>query len=270
MPKVTVTISDTSTKIKKWYYTHPIRNGIIIASTACIVYFLIMLHVFHVFASEDKEASSWITAGTFGDMFGCLNTWFSALGYIGIIYTIFLQRKTLANVDRNEKQGRAQNEKHWYFSQVDRVNDKWANAKKINTCDYDGYISFIIHCIKDECTDDEISKLADIVKSARASFIAYNVILYSLAFSKDIPDTEARKEIIEMTRATLDEDLQFCLCVLAKDLLLAKRFKSIREEFSEKEFVRRFCKSYVLTGQEQNMSQLLDKVIRKVRPHNSL
>ena len=40
--------------------------------------------------------SNWQERGTFGDAFGALNTLFSGLAFVGIIYTIFLQRKELA------------------------------------------------------------------------------------------------------------------------------------------------------------------------------
>ena len=37
----------------------------------------------------------WIESSQFGDMFGGLNTFFSGLAFLGIIYTIFLQREEL-------------------------------------------------------------------------------------------------------------------------------------------------------------------------------
>jgi uncharacterized membrane protein YciS (DUF1049 family) len=38
---------------------------------------------------------SWSDRGTFGDMFGAVNTLFSGLAFAGVIYAIFLQRKEL-------------------------------------------------------------------------------------------------------------------------------------------------------------------------------
>ena len=38
---------------------------------------------------------SWADRGTFGDMFGAVNSLFSGLAFAGIIYAIFLQRKEL-------------------------------------------------------------------------------------------------------------------------------------------------------------------------------
>ena len=37
----------------------------------------------------------WSSRGTFGDMFGAINTFFSGIALAGIIYTIFLQHKEL-------------------------------------------------------------------------------------------------------------------------------------------------------------------------------
>jgi len=37
----------------------------------------------------------WVESGQFGDMFGGLNAFFSGLAFLGIVYTIFLQREEL-------------------------------------------------------------------------------------------------------------------------------------------------------------------------------
>ncbi|CAB1368193.1 hypothetical protein [Denitratisoma oestradiolicum] len=41
------------------------------------------------------QFSSWPERGTFGDMFGAVNTLFSGLAFAGVIYAIFLQSKEL-------------------------------------------------------------------------------------------------------------------------------------------------------------------------------
>ncbi len=42
------------------------------------------------------QFDSWADRGTFGDMFGTVNTLFSGLAFAGIIYAIFLQSKELS------------------------------------------------------------------------------------------------------------------------------------------------------------------------------
>lgn len=42
------------------------------------------------------QFDSWADRGTFGDMFGAVNTLFSGLAFAGIIYAIFLQSKELS------------------------------------------------------------------------------------------------------------------------------------------------------------------------------
>lgn len=48
-----------------------------------------------------SSISSWAHRGTFGDMFGAVNTLFSGLAFAGVIYAIFLQSEELA-LQRNE------------------------------------------------------------------------------------------------------------------------------------------------------------------------
>lgn len=38
-----------------------------------------------------RQLDSWTDRGTFGDMFGAVNTLFSGLAFAGVIYAIFLQ-----------------------------------------------------------------------------------------------------------------------------------------------------------------------------------
>lgn len=62
--------------------------------------------------------SSWSDRGTFGDMFGAVNTLFSGLAFAGVIYAIYLQSKELElqrmelELTRNElaKSAQAQND----------------------------------------------------------------------------------------------------------------------------------------------------------------
>ena len=62
----------------------PIILTIIFASIF-LVYFFVVRHFL----------PDWTASGQFGDMFGGLNTFFSGLAFLGIIYTIFLQREEL-------------------------------------------------------------------------------------------------------------------------------------------------------------------------------
>lgn len=47
------------------------------------------------------QIPTWTDRGTFGDMFGAINTLFSGLAFAGVIYAVFLQSKEL-NLQREE------------------------------------------------------------------------------------------------------------------------------------------------------------------------
>lgn len=68
---------------KKW-----VVIGVIAIVLICVIYTIIMYSVFRGVNGDSDR-------GTFGDMFGALNTFFSALAFGGLIYTIILQRSDL-------------------------------------------------------------------------------------------------------------------------------------------------------------------------------
>ena len=48
--------------------------------------------------AQAAEVSSWISAGTFGDMFGCLTCLFTGISVAGIIVTLQQQKQALHDV----------------------------------------------------------------------------------------------------------------------------------------------------------------------------
>jgi hypothetical protein len=67
------------------------NSKILIGSSLTIILSSLLLGVALYFTLPD-----WQTRGQFGDMFGFLNSMFSGLAFIGLIYTIVLQRQELA------------------------------------------------------------------------------------------------------------------------------------------------------------------------------
>jgi hypothetical protein len=63
---------------------------IILTITAFILAFAVYFFVVRNLLPE------WAESGQFGDMFGGLNVFFSGLAFLGVIYTIFLQREELS------------------------------------------------------------------------------------------------------------------------------------------------------------------------------
>lgn len=58
---------------------------------------LVVILVFTIYFSVVRFLlPGWTESGQFGDMFGGLNSLFSALAFLGVIYTIFLQREELS------------------------------------------------------------------------------------------------------------------------------------------------------------------------------
>ena len=82
--------------------------------------------------------STWNDRGTFGDMFGAVNTLFSGFAFAGVIYAIFLQGKELElqreelSMTRNElaKSATAQNEQAKLMLHSAKIN---ATASKLDT-----------------------------------------------------------------------------------------------------------------------------------------
>lgn len=81
--------------------------------------------------AQAAEVSSWISAGTFGDMFGCLTCLFTGISVAGIIVTLQQQKQAL-HVQQDELHAlKTQAEKQ------NRLNEKTCIHKLI-----DGYITF--------------------------------------------------------------------------------------------------------------------------------
>lgn len=66
------------------------------SSRLILILFIIVLIWILIGIISYKMFDSWPERGTFGDMFGAINSLFSALAFGGIIYTIYLQKSELS------------------------------------------------------------------------------------------------------------------------------------------------------------------------------
>lgn len=112
-----------------WYLNFWVLSGIAFAMW-CIV-FGILWRVFGDSNLSNDQADSWISAGTFGDMFGCLTCLFTGISVAGIIVTLQQQKQAL-HVQQDELHAlKTQAEKQ------EQINKKTFIHKLI-----DGYITF--------------------------------------------------------------------------------------------------------------------------------
>ena len=118
-----------STPKSPWYLNFWVLSGIAFAMW-CIV-FGILWRVFGDSNLSNDQADSWISAGTFGDMFGCLTCLFTGISVAGIIVTLQQQKQAL-HVQQDELHAlKTQAEKQ------EQINKKTFIHKLI-----DGYITF--------------------------------------------------------------------------------------------------------------------------------
>ncbi len=71
------------------------RKKNIILSSILILFIVSSWIIYWVVILQNPNLKSWSERGTFGDMFGALNTLFSGLAFGGLIYAIFLQSREL-------------------------------------------------------------------------------------------------------------------------------------------------------------------------------
>lgn len=75
----------SKSKTKKWYQEWPFIITIIIVFVLWVGFGIVAY----------KLGKTWPERGTFGDMFGSINTLFSGLAFAGVVTTLFLQRQDL-------------------------------------------------------------------------------------------------------------------------------------------------------------------------------
>lgn len=112
-----------------WYLNFWVLSGIAFAMW-CIV-FGILWRVFGDSNLSNDQADSWISAGTFGDMFGCLTCLFTGISVAGIIVTLQQQKQAL-HVQQDELHALKTQAK-----KQEQINKKTFIHKLI-----DGYITF--------------------------------------------------------------------------------------------------------------------------------
>lgn len=258
--------------MKTRFIKHPIIYGSIIACIIFLVYAIIMYFIFHDASfpnnSRGTEAiqieqttTHWITAGTFGDMFGCLSALFTSLAFIGMLYTIYLQNKTLASINKNERDNKALVEQHWYFSHIDRINSKWMKERQADSMDINEATKFIRNCITSGTDKESFKKLVKFVSSAKNARAAYTIIMYTVERSMFFTETE-QHDCITMTFRMLEQDLQFCIGVLLMQSRFPHSMKFIQEFVSPNNMCSRYCKYANLTGYEADMRKLVFKLIQ--------
>ena len=263
--------------MKKEILKHPIKYAIIVTAGIYLIYMLVMMAIFksddesfrvltcNDILSIESTKESWINIGTFGDMFGALNAFFTALAFFGVLYSLYMQRKSIEQIEANETKNRKLIEKSWYFQQTGCAGQKWEAQRILSKTTKDKNEKCIRKCIKDGYKEDDISFLSATVSNAKGALLAYNVVLYSLRYSENLVDKEELEDIACMTYALLDEDLQFCLGVLFIDSGLVNGTDFLQEIFSEDEFVRKFCKSNMMIGREGRMKELVQEIKKRVR-----
>lgn len=112
-----------------WYLNFWVLSGIAFAMWGIV--FGILWCVFGDSNLSNDQADSWISAGTFGDMFGCLTCLFTGISVAGIIVTLQQQKQAL-HVQQDELHAlKTQAEKQ------EQINKKTFIHKLI-----DGYITF--------------------------------------------------------------------------------------------------------------------------------
>lgn len=263
--------------MKKEIIKHPIRYAVIATACIYVIYLLIMIAIFkssdesiHVVATNEmcsieRSEDPWINIGTFGDMFGALNAFFTTLAFFGVIYSLYMQRKSIEQIDINETKNRKLIEKSWYFQQTDRTYDKWVQHKDFPVSGEPDTMSFIRNKIRNGYSNEDLVNISRFVASAKEALLAYNAVLYSLRYSENLVDKDELEDIVGMTYATLDEDLQFCLGVLFIDSKLVQETDFLQEILNEDEFVRKFCKSNIMPEKEAAMRELVQKIRKMVR-----
>mgnify|MGYP003311081394 CR=1 FL=1 len=236
---------------------HPIAYGII----GTLVVFIIYGAAMALFFRHQNPSEPWVSAGTFGDMFGCLSAFFASLAFMAMIYTIYIQTMTLASMDKNERDNKALLEQHWYFSHIDRINTRWLKERNFEKTDINEINAFIRDCIISGANKDAINKLSKMVASARTSLTAYSIIVYTVGKSYFFTPVEKRDNI-SMTFGMLDDDLQFCIGVLLMKSNLKNANEFCKTFFSTEEICRRYCARKRMEGYEEDMRKLAFKLLK--------
>ncbi len=73
---------------QKRILSEALKKIILIFSSIVVVYFLLAISIYIAF-------SDWVSRGQFGDMFGAINTLFSALAFAGLITAILVQKEEI-------------------------------------------------------------------------------------------------------------------------------------------------------------------------------
>lgn len=190
----------------------------------------ILCDVCDIEARETEE--SWISAGTFGDMFGALTCLFTGLGVAGVLVTLKLQYKTYyqMRIDSNKRHKESkelykQSERHWFFSLASGIAHDWDKDKG------EQFKEKLRKALEEAILAEEERKecieflkiIWNLAVQARISLKRYNVIPYNLTVSSLFEEDEI-KDIIVQTNACLPEDLRFCLSTLYLNGALPKDF----------------------------------------------
>lgn len=262
---------------------YPIRLSLILTSILALAYTLTIKYVFY---SSEKDCCNaicsmmctacepptmqncepWITAGTFGDMFGAFNAYFSALAFLGVIYTILLQRKEMENNSSFNKSNLQLTERQWCFNLIPAITEKWHQNKSEHHIEIYS-ISLILKYIQEPENQEYKKKVINLIKTAKNAFISFNIIPYTLLQSSNFENKD-KEDLVYMIYKALDEDLQFCISVLSIKNSLFTKADFLQHSFSPEYSAEMFCKTYTLPPENiEKVKKLLIALKKEVSPN---
>lgn len=233
-------------KLSRWFSLKTL--GFVAAGVILLpfIYFFVIKYAFHDSQKEctnilcaiccdacdlqsERNDESWITPGSFGDMFGAMTCLFTGLGIIGVIATLIVQHKSLEQMQDDAKEHRKQTERHWFFSLIPPVEKRWnedwyKSYSGKNVCSCYKAVKVTIAQLFQNPDEETIMKVWDITTTARSALRQYNIIPYNLTVCRLFTEVE-REDIIDTSWIIFSLELRFCLLVLYLCGALPEEFK---------------------------------------------
>ncbi len=86
------------------------NNGLILLGSSCIIILIVTLYPTFVSQCISKDST---TRGTFGDMFGALNTLFSGLAFVAVVFTLIVQFEEIKENKKESERNRIKSEEEF-------------------------------------------------------------------------------------------------------------------------------------------------------------
>ena len=216
----------------KWNFK--VMTMVVIGSTFVVLSVLFCNCVLHRLTQLPKPTS----VGEFGDQYGALTCFFTGIGIIGVLVTLIYQYQTLKQMQADSIKQRKQVEKHWFFTIVPGVEERWSEEYQKRNGKEESCHDSVQKIVKRLCETRDSETIKDawnIASSARCSMSHYNIVPYNLDFS-DSFDEEEKKDIIAETFTLFSLELQFCLLLLYLAGVLPRQFRCMEDLVTKEHF----------------------------------